>query len=74
MSDLERLHAWMAANKLTVWELAREMGVSRHTVYFAIVRRKKISGEFVRNFIRRYGMEEGGKIFIEHFALAEAIA
>lgn len=74
MTDLERLRDWMREKNLTVWQLAREMGTPRHTVYSVVVVRKNITDHFVTRFIKRYGMEEGSKIFQEHFAPAKAIA
>ena len=74
MNDLERLRDWMREKEMSVWQLAREMGTPRHTVYFAVVRREKLSDHFVKTFIRRYGMDEGVKIFQEYFASMGVVA
>lgn len=74
MTDLDRLNLWMKQNDLTVWQLARELGVSRHTVYSVLVTRKKITDAFVTSFIRRFGAAEAMEIFTAHLLPERAIA
>lgn len=74
MTDLDRLNRWMDKNSLTVWQLARELGLSRHTVYSVVVTRKKITDSFVTCFIRRYGPELATTIFTTHLLPDAAVA
>lgn len=69
MSDIERLEAWMETKSLSVWDLAREMNLSRHTVYFVVARRRRITDTFAKQFIQHFGWDEASKIFVDHFAL-----
>lgn len=73
MTDIERLNEWMKANNFTVWQLAREMDCSRHTVNSVVNVRKAITAQFVTRFIRRFGADEAGKIFTSHLAPIAAI-
>lgn len=68
MTDIERLEEWMKAQKLSVWDLAREMNLARHTVYFVVVKRKNITEAFAKRFVEHYGWDVASKLFVDHFA------
>ena len=68
MNDIERLKEWMKERDLSVWDLAREMGLARHTVYFVVERRKNITETFAKRFVEHYGWDVASKIFVEHYS------
>lgn len=74
MNDIERLEQWMQAKGLSVWDLAREMQLPRHTVYFVVSRRKKVTESFAKKFAIHFGWDLAVSIFVDHFAYLPELA
>lgn len=71
MNDLERLRQWMAQRDLNTPAMAREMGMSRHSLYANLEMRKGATYALVAAFTRRYGADEARTIFQEFYAPLE---
>lgn len=64
MNEIERLQIWMDKNHFTVWDVTREIGVSRVWVYRMMnSNRTQLSDGFKLRFINRFGIDAASQVF-----------
>jgi plasmid maintenance system antidote protein VapI len=70
MTDIDRLYAWMTERDLSLYGLAREMGIPYNTLYKMVVQRHTLSDKFMLRFIQLYGCDLAVQVFPSHLTVS----